>query len=475
MSTPLSPCFTVFSTHTMANSSSQDAEILIHITAPSRTADDVVYRQLAQAYLAFGPQTRIELPLVETLPAQQQPNHETSLSAADRFAISSFDQTFEIGSQDLSFEGVLDNRSSPCIRRPRMTTAVIPSSLEESGAESFSSWCAPPSQISDSYPMPDAGIFNTSPSRILQRFIGRTSSPGTVSLPPSPTTRKKPPISPEQTRAGILSSASTASQEESLQSLPIETPGYARPAKVIPLTPQVPKAIIIVTSSESVEGTATDGPGLDVTHISSSIVSEKSPAPSLAPSPRAGSEPPPTKRHKADHVQHADLVRSSSDTGPVLASFSPILNQLNSSLEIRPPSPPAGVSDVGPPDLVSEKLAKLGTDLSSRYRASSARHIDSFERGYWLLDCAAWSQDARSSAWVFLNNYLRSGLAGWGTWCRRGESHDWIRLYCFGHVVKHTYLLLYLASGRQLKMTGASWFDAAGKMVLEVSPHEKQL
>lgn len=262
--------------------------------------------------------------------------------------------------------------------------------------------------------------------------------------------------------------------EQQSLSLPLslQAPVYVQVNQTIPVTPQVPKKTggrgpeSFIESSEPF----VDESAFDITHISSSVVGDRSPAPSH----RAGSEPPPAKRPKVSHLQHGDLVRSSSDTGPVISSSSPAAEELSYSLEIRPPSPPVGVTDVDPSDLVSGKLAKLARDLSSRYRPDSNREIDPFERGYWLLDCTGWSLEVRFGAWVFLNNYLRSGLAGWGTWCRRDNGHDWIRLYCWGHVAKHTYLLLYLASGRQLKHTGARWYGADGQLVLDVPPYDKQ-
>jgi hypothetical protein len=133
-----------------------------------------------------------------------------------------------------------------------------------------------------------------------------------------------------------------------------------------------------------------------------------------------------------------------------------------------------GVDNIDPADLISEKLAKLARDLSSRYRPTTNRDIEAFERGYWLINCSGWDPDVRFDTWVFLANYLKSGLAGWGTWCRRDKTHDWIRLYCWGHVAKHTYLLLYLASGRQVKTSGAKWYGADGEVALEIPPYEKQ-
>lgn len=453
----------------MANppSSPKDVEILVHATAPSRAADDVVYRQLAQAYLAFESQSRTQLPFAEPPsdargPEQASPNQG--------FATPSFEQSFEINSQDLSFQSAMDNRSSPRLRYTPTTRGVVASSSQESGAGSQTSWCAPPSQISDSYPMPDAALLNISPTRVLQRYIGRAGLPQPSLASSSPSPQKRVSSSHDRDRVDVPSSIPEPEQD----SLPVLLPGYIRVNQTIPVTPQAQKKTAtseaLIESSELYAGES----AFDITHISSSVVSDLSSAPPLPPPHRAESEPPPAKRTKASHLHHGDLVRSSSDTGPVISSSNPVAEELSYSLEIRPPSPPVGVTDVDPADFISEKMAKLARDLSSRYRPDSKREIDPLERGYWLLDCATWSPEVRFAAWVFLSNYLRSGLAGWGTWCRRHDSHDWIRLYCWGHVAKHTYLLLYLASGRQLKHTGASWYGADGDLVLEVPPHDKQ-
>lgn len=90
------------------------------------------------------------------------------------------------------------------------------------------------------------------------------------------------------------------------------------------------------------------------------------------------------------------------------------------------------------------------------------------------MDCRRWSEETRLHAWVFLTNYLKSGLAGWGVWCGRDALHEWMRFYCWGHVAKHVYLLMYLASGRQIKGTGARWFDGEGLVALEVGGVEKR-
>ncbi|RGP60954.1 hypothetical protein FLONG3_10682 [Fusarium longipes] len=449
----------------MAGKSSDDTEILVHVTAPSRSTDDVLYRQFAQAYLAFEPQKRTQLHLASPSQTGKEPydvalHHGRSPEPSQIRVGASFGQSFEITSQDMSFEGALDNRASPRLPHTTVTQDITPSS-DGRGFGSLPSWCAPPSQISDSYPMPDSGLLSVSPSRILRQYIGRKQSSQT-SLPSSPTTYKQraPGESP-----CIPSSLPAPSQEDSL---PLEPPGFILAEDTISAT-QEREEIAFPIPSANTEIVAFEHLMPDVEHVSASVFSSHS----SVRSPRGRSEPPPAKRSRISQAEHVDLFRSSSDAGRALSMTNSQIDQINSSLEIRPPSPSVGVKDVKPADLISEKFAKLSRDLGSRYRPTVTRDIDPFERGYWLLDCRDWNPTVRFNAWVFLSNYLKSGSAGWGIWCRRDTTHDWIRLYCWGHVTKHTYLLLYLASWRRVKTTGAKWHGADGEVVLEILPHDK--
>ncbi|KAL7936817.1 hypothetical protein V8C35DRAFT_208291 [Trichoderma chlorosporum] len=457
---------------TSRRTQSPDVEILVHVTAPSRTADDAAYRQLAQSYLSFQPQRRVDLTenpskqnhygdLQHPGEAGGSPTQETVSSVNKDFSKVTSGQPWVPESQDLSFRSVYDNRFSPPLQERR--GSADKSFLSEDGSQSTqlaSPWRAPPSQVNDSYPLPAAEMLHATPTRVLEHYIKTLNS----SAPP----RSSP--------AGADDSASLASAYGGYIPSSIPVPpgveeaashslGYGSAANIIPVTPHVPS----VSTRKRVEFSPTV---IDETiYIPSSALDTTSEAASF----RAESAPPLSKRQKglADEVEATNLQRSSSDTGPVRTnqptstSFA-LAKDLTDALEIRPPSPPAGVVDLEPADLVSDKLAKLAKDLSSRYRPVAKRPTEPLERGYWLIDCTGWSQDTRHEAWVFLANYLRSGLAGWGVWCRRDEAHSWIRLYCWAHVAKHTYLLLYLASGRHLKATGAQWIGADGDVVLEV-------
>lgn len=460
-----------------------DVEILVHVTAPSRTADDVAYRQLAQSYLSFQPQRRVAFtadPIQEhyygdgqhTGEVGESPTQETVSSFNKDFSAVTSGQPWVPETQDLSFRSVYDNRFSPPLqeRRDSADKSFLIEDGESLSTQVQSPWRAPPSQVNDSYPLPDAEIRHASPTRVLEHYLKNlnSSAPPKSSLPgPAPNVDESASL-PSVYEGNIPSSIPIPPglDEAASQSL-----GYGSAANIIPVTPGVPE--VSTRKREQFSPTVIN----ETIYISSSALDTASEAASF----RAESAPPLSKRQKglADEAEATNLQRSSSDTEPVRTnqptstSFA-VVKELTDALEIRPPSPPAGIMDLEPADLVSDKLAKLAKDLSSRYRPLIKRETEPLERGYWLLDCTGWSQDTRHEAWVFLANYLRSGLAGWGVWCRRDETHTLIRFYCWAHVAKHTYLLLYLASGRHLKTTGAQWIGADGEVVLEVLPVEKK-
>ncbi|KAL7944810.1 hypothetical protein V8C42DRAFT_325980 [Trichoderma barbatum] len=455
-----------------------DVEILVHVTAPSRTTDDVAYRQLAQSYVSFQPQRRVAF----TEDAVQEHHYEDTQRATTQETVSSPGKDFSAvtsgqpwvpESQDLSFRSVYDNRFSPPIQERRGSAdKSFPSEDGESLSTQLASpWRAPPSQVDDSYPLPDVEIRHTSPTRVLEHYLRNLNS----SLPPP-----KPSASGQAPSIDDADLLANASRQNIPSSIPIppesdeaasHSLGYGSAANIIPVTPRVPE--VSTRKREEFSPTVIN----ETIYISSSALGTVSETVSF----RAESAPPLLKRQRglADEAEATNLHRSSSDTGPIrtnrpASSSVTVVNELGDVLEIRPPSPPAGIMDLDPADLISDKLAKLARDLSSRYHPVAKRQTEPLERGYWLLDCTGWSQDTRLEAWVFLANYLRSGLAGWGVWCRRDESHSWIRFYCWAHVAKHMYLLLYLASGRHLKTTGAQWIGADGEVVLEVLPSAKK-
>ncbi|OHF01386.1 hypothetical protein CORC01_03419 [Colletotrichum orchidophilum] len=493
-----------------------NVEILVHVAAPCRNIDDVRYRALAQAYLDFTPTSRIKIlsksseeedtkaitsseagpaalpawsdaPILDsetTQPATSSPPLIPPPSPLRPVSFGSFE------SQKLSFRSVLDNRNSPGLGRP-LASRDIPSSsqLAADSQPTQISWVAPPSVIGDSQPSNDISLAEfSSPSRLLEHLAAQFDSQRDGdSQQMSPGARQR--------QAPILSATPIPAIEEDCNE--DEDDGQ----------------VVLVTSSKSLAVKSNATPGSASSTLTEAIILNTPfvalKRPPLMSSPleqmiqetpcqpsrkrtipssptRAGSEPPlPSKRHKRSapiSESRSVITRSSSDVGPIHSDlFRPKRppNERHLSylarLEIHPVGPPVGTSELTPDDLLTPKLKELAHQLKIAKRFApieQKRELRPFERGHWHLDWTSWRPTLRERAWHFLTDYILEGFAGWGVWCKRAEDWSWIRVYCWGHVVGHVYLALYLASERALKKDAARWLDGAGEVIVITNGHE---
>lgn len=463
-----------------------ETEILVHTAAPARAVDDVKYRTLAAAYLDFEPITYKSI--VPGSAAENRrltrlaiDNTDKALSQAGK-APQSQSASFEfIQSPMLSFQSVTHNFGSPGLQCPEPEKVV----------ESPSSWVAPPSEVQDSVPDNDSAFapFCT-PTRILAHY--------TSTLDTSPfSERRQPQALPVSSPFRRRSLDQKAHREDgnNQQQAPHEDPGM-----VIPRSPGGgPK--------RRRPPTPTTSGIIEETRIESSYPSQPA---SASSSFRAESEPPlpkrPRKLSSRDPSPGKPLARSASDIGPQqkqkqqqqpnththtpspsLASLPTDLTTTptttNNALTIHSPPPSTSPHPLHPSDLITPVLARLATtlDLPRRFQPTSqTRPLRPFERGYWRVDCRGWPPPLKRSAWGFMADYLGKGAAGWGTWCTRdgdgdgdgdekgGEGFGWLRVYCWGGVVGHMYLVVYLMSRRRVLETGAEWVGAEGEAVVVV-------
>nr|CAE76517.1 conserved hypothetical protein [Neurospora crassa] len=231
------------------------------------------------------------------------------------------------------------------------------------------------------------------------------------------------------------------------------------------------------------------------------------PEPAPAPAPSSRSATPasltflsvPSSSANPISSSGKPLVRSSSDIGPrqdaiksnQIASRSA---RLSSVLELHSPCPPTSdhVFDLSSSfskekgegeaendlSLMTPVLAKLAIDLKlpKRFQPSlRTRATRPYERGYWLVDCTSWGRELKESCWLFLADYLGSGAAGWGVWCTRDEAFTRLRLYCWGAVVGHLYLVLYIISKREVLYTGTEWVDGDGEVVIRMEARSRSV
>ncbi|KAG9678715.1 hypothetical protein KCU99_g1070, partial [Aureobasidium melanogenum] len=151
------------------------------------------------------------------------------------------------------------------------------------------------------------------------------------------------------------------------------------------------------------------------------------------------------------------------------------------SFQIHPPTPLTGsenfISHVTP-QLKSQFWDSA--ELKGKYRPLPHRDLRQSERGYWQIDTRSWSPKIQIKFWVFLQSNIGSGVGGWGVWCLRenetkadgGDDADaelgTVKVFCWGEIVGHVWLLCYVASQARLKRVESQWIDADGEVVIRI-------
>ncbi|KAI1437535.1 hypothetical protein GGR50DRAFT_45070 [Xylaria sp. CBS 124048] len=449
-----------------------DVEILIHIEAPSKAADDARYRSLAAAYLDFEPAEPAEP--AHTL---SQDRHDSSSHGCRRGPDVQASQLLEadgdeasvipsgMGLGSLSFRSVVDNAGSPRMRMgeaPGHDNALVDRTPVSSRQVS---WETPPSIVQDSHPMNHTDFTSlTTPTRVLENYLQHFDSPSS-SIHRSP--------SSQQARA-----------EEADQNAGQDSPAE----NLVPCTPQmIPRSTNTTGLISRESGGAQQGGnnpqqqlGATAEKSDDNIIEETILVSSsqLSAPGRADSEPPPKLRRLENISNLHALVRTLSDTGsrssphpkaPVTVTFISSHGFTYESLEILPPEPPTSDRHLEPHTLITPGLQKLGDDvnISSRFRPKKqVRPLEPYERGYWRLDCSTWEPRLKRDAWAFLANYIGTGIAGWGIRCKRDPDFRELRAYCFGLAAAHIYYVLWLSSQRKIVFTGSSWIDGGGAEVI---------
>ncbi|KAK5127088.1 hypothetical protein LTR85_008448 [Meristemomyces frigidus] len=165
----------------------------------------------------------------------------------------------------------------------------------------------------------------------------------------------------------------------------------------------------------------------------------------------------------------------SKDKQPASSPSSALERLEKSPWTIRPPEPPASSKRFT--THVTEPLRFLAEKSVVKDHftpVSTSRDLRPLERGYWLIDASSWSWQHQLDFWQFLEHMVGSGNAGWGVWCCReqtsigGSGFGAVKLYCWGEIVKHVYLMLYVASKSKVRKLGLQWLDAEEAVVVQM-------
>ena len=192
-------------------------------------------------------------------------------------------------------------------------------------------------------------------------------------------------------------------------------------------------------------------------------------------------------------------------------------------LTIRPPPPPVSTNPFSTHITPTLELLANRLKPSRMYKPTyQTRDLDKLERGHWFLlinisDSPAtpsspknrkgklqpndWGIPFLSRAWAFLSSFIaKEARGGWGTWCILENAptpnlppdearsvqadeivgsgsgsmspstsrHLVLKVYTWGELACHVYLLLFLASERRIRRMGAQWRDAREEVVIQM-------
>ncbi|OCK80521.1 hypothetical protein K432DRAFT_382131 [Lepidopterella palustris CBS 459.81] len=148
--------------------------------------------------------------------------------------------------------------------------------------------------------------------------------------------------------------------------------------------------------------------------------------------------------------------------------------------EVFPPPPKVPATRTSSwPSQITEKLAIL-RDLpenSGRFRPRKMMRTPAVdEQGYWKVETGGWPLDRQYKFWRNLSESVRRGDFGWGVTLHREPSEDdgdvnrlgLVRLYCWGELVEHTYLYLWLSSSGVILKDRLQWIDADNIVVVQM-------
>ena len=266
----------------------------------------------------------------------------------------------------------------------------------------------------------------------------------------------------------------------------------------------------IADNSESVDDVTSELPtSYSLSDITS--VSSKGRQHSLQ---RSVSDPGPSPQEVTDSVQtepdrvvhqrlessSVDVVRVSEDAAPVISNPPPASPRLSNSgtavkdfatvdnarrriddrgvgsqdrselpTAIHPPAPQPSIQSFK--THVTESLRYLGENqnLAQCYKPIFiSRDLRQSERGYWAFDITPWPAQLRLDFFQFLAKMIGPGRVGWGVWCTREAATLEVRVYCWGEVARHVYLMLYVASKSKVRKLGLIWVDADGEVVVRM-------
>ncbi|EMD94132.1 hypothetical protein COCC4DRAFT_79615 [Bipolaris maydis ATCC 48331] len=144
-------------------------------------------------------------------------------------------------------------------------------------------------------------------------------------------------------------------------------------------------------------------------------------------------------------------------------------------IDVYPPEPKISTARPGTlPSQITPQLAALKQQNPKRFKPIRiGKKPKPDDRGYWLISCSHWSAQLQQAFWNNICEQVTSGKLGWGVMLyregRTSRSLGQVKLYCWGEIVEHTWLVLWLCSKGKVSGSGLEWIDADGDAVFLMS------
>ncbi|KAL2009496.1 hypothetical protein VTN00DRAFT_5303 [Thermoascus crustaceus] len=455
-------------------------EILVHVSAPSGARDDARYRAQVEAILGFEPVSRQNVFGFQDVIDVESASGEAS-TASDRVAA------------DATAGAVTPDRESSALHRePHPRLSELREVSPQPGPYTRARSALSDSELGPKDPVPSVSTHRRSQSDSL-------ATPLSV----IPDSQLEAPV-PKADSLRYLEKEPLENVQVVRSFYPEEAPSPTKRRRLNPSSS--PKG-----NSEANE-----------------CVPSSVPDPEERPAGEKEVDTP--KERSSTRVFKPTGSTASSSTRPSEPAQSRSISLSSLPLEIHPPPPPVSTekfkSHITPTlHMLAERLK-----LSRTYRpVRQTRDLHPLERGFWLLlinvlvsetdrdedaergrgmrrmqrgasasKCQQNQADARNNwtlpfftrFWSFLSDFIaKEGRAGWGVWCILEEAESsrttassanhsnenpnrmkslTLKVYAWGEIAAHVYLLLFLASERRIRGMQAQWKDGAEETVIEM-------
>jgi hypothetical protein len=507
-----------------------DPEILVHIAAPSTSKDDARYRAQVDAILAFQPVSRQPIfsiddeevgdqSAIAQVASEQVPADEERATSGDELASVLRGHELSPVSRDAAPSRGTANQDvnrSEDVTHVSSTHLQLDSTASVDGSDQTSPRCVTRAVNAKSRTGPRAAVdrANTAPADQRPTYTALPVSSPSVRRSYSDSASLEAPLSV------IPDSQPTAIDEWYLADQAPSEHVQVERSFITKNEPPFKRRRLDNNAEEEKDDSDSHSripSSLPSPPRPSVLYRSPTPAESTQKTRKNGLRPPKQSTNAKDSPKPSKI----RPTPVFLPAAKHDISLAKLPLEIHPP-PPSASGTAKFQTHITPTLAMLAERMkwTSKFcPARQSRDLQALERGYWLVrmttiselegdQCSSSKRSSSAAAaaatptdwsfpffcqfWSFLTEFLREGRAGWGVWCilsrdeedstngdagadadadvdaGRKPSMLTMKVYSWGEVVPHVYMLLYLATERRIRGMKAQWRDAGEKIVIEM-------